>query len=310
MPATLDERAIRLIRQHAATSRLLGVGFVPVSPIAPAISAAIAPAAPAASDVSWAMAPPVSRQVEPKPKSRPTPASPAPAGSSAPAVVYSPIEIPSGELAPKKAQALLDEVCGRYEADAPHQYFATDHHNIVFGEGDPRARLMFVGEAPGEQEDLQGRPFVGRSGQLLEKMIIAMGLSRETVYIANVLKTRPPNNQTPTVEEAQLCAGYLFDQIRIIRPEVIVTLGLPASRLLLGTKEPMRAIRGSFRQFPSGSGEDIFARLGQAWEGEPVPVMPTYHPAYLLRSYTAENRKKVWGDLKQVMDRLGLIAKA
>ena len=165
----------------------------------------------------------------------------------------------------------------------------------MFGEGDPCARLMFVGEAPGAEEDRTGRPFVGRSGELLGKMIGAMGLSREKVYIANVLKTRPPDNATPTSDEIRLCAPYLFKQIAIIQPEVIVCLGLPASRALLQTMDSMSRMRGrwaSFRPPPPAQ--------------EPIPVMPTYHPAFLLRSYTEENRAKVWSDLRQVMDRLGL----
>jgi DNA polymerase len=133
---------------------------------------------------------------------------------------------------------LLDELRQRYEREAPHSRFVTDHHSIVFGEGDPCARLMFVGEAPGAEEDRTGRPFVGRAGQLLDRMIHAMGLSREDVYIANVLKTRPPNNATPTTDECAACAPYLFEQIMIIRPEVIVSLGLPASRTLLTSAAP------------------------------------------------------------------------
>ncbi len=152
---------------------------------------------------------------------------------------------------------------------------------------------MFIGEAPGEEEDRQGKPFVGRSGQLLDKMIVAMGLSRAEVYIANVLKTRPPNNATPTTEEARLCSPYLFEQIRIIAPKALVTLGLPATRLLLGTMDPMGKLRGRWHEFVDPA-------------GRVVPVMPTYHPAYLLRNYTAEERGKVWSDLKQVMDKLGL----
>jgi DNA polymerase len=128
-------------------------------------------------------------------------------------------------------------------------------------------------------------------------MIVAMGLKREQVYIANVLKTRPPDNATPTGEEIRLCAPYLYDQIRIVHPEVIVTLGLPATRAILGTMDSMSRLRGRWTSFtPPGPG------------AKPIPVMPTYHPAFLLRSYTEENRAKVWSDLKQVMDRLSLTA--
>ncbi len=193
-------------------------------------------------------------------------------------------------------QARLDALRSAYEAHAPHQHFHTQFTNIVFGEGDPRADLMFIGEAPGEQEDLTGRPFVGRAGQLLEKMIQAMGYSRQRVYIANVLKTRPPNNATPTTQEAALCEPYLIEQIRIIEPKVIVTLGLPATQLLLKVSSPMRSMRGRWHRLPAQNMP----------EGMPaVEIMPTYHPAYLLRSYTQENRRKVWSDLTQVMDKLG-----
>jgi DNA polymerase len=186
----------------------------------------------------------------------------------------------------------LEAIRKRYIEDSPHQHFVTDHHSIVFGDGDPCARLMFIGEAPGADEDKVGKPFVGRAGQLLEKMIIAMGLSRSQVYIANVLKTRPPNNATPTLEEAQLCAPYLYDQVVAVAPLVIVTLGLPATRLVLKTDQSMSALRGRWASF--------------TYKGFTVPVMPTYHPAFLLRSYTPENRGKVWSDLQQAMTKLGM----
>jgi uracil-DNA glycosylase len=190
------------------------------------------------------------------------------------------------------AQARIDAVRARYEADAPHRHFVTSFTNLVWGEGDPCAKLMFVGEAPGAEEDRTGRPFVGRAGQLLEKMITAMGLSRGKVYIANVLKTRPPNNATPTSDEVARCAPYLFDQIAAVRPKVIVTLGLPASRCLLNSDQSMGNLRGRWTPFTHGS----FT----------CEVMPTFHPAFLLRQYTAENRGKVWSDLQQVMAKLGL----
>lgn len=308
----LDAKAVRLIRQHAHTARLLGVDFVALGDGYDYVETAAEPDAPVTGPIAGGGHEGIAGGSGGDPEAGGEPeaqieAKPMFAARSAarPAASYTPVEVPGDKTSREVAQTLLDEVRARYEADAPHQHFVTDHHSIVFGEGDPCARLMFVGEAPGEQEDKEGRPFVGRSGVLLEKMIVAMGLSRETVYICNVLKTRPPNNQTPTVDEAALCAPYLFDQIRVVRPEVIVTLGLPASRLLLGTTEPMRAMRGSFREFPSGSGSGIFGGFELGWAGDPIPVMPTYHPAYLLRSYTPENRKKVWSDLQKVMDRLG-----
>ncbi len=185
----------------------------------------------------------------------------------------------------------------KYEADAPHSKFVTAHSQIVWGDGSLTSRLVFVGEAPGAEEDKQGIPFVGRSGQLLEKMIRAMGLSRETVYICNVLKTRPPDNATPTSNEIALCEPYLREQVAILAPEAIVTLGLPASRALLHTDESMTKMRGRWRTYALPDG-----RL--------VPLMPTFHPAYLLRNYTVEARAQVWSDLKQVMDKLGLVSPA
>lgn len=212
---------------------------------------------------------------------------------------------PLPRLPGEQARDWLARLRERYERDAPHSKFVTDHHSIVFGEGDPLARLMFIGEAPGAEEDKVGRPFVGRAGQLLDKMIIAMGLKRESVYITNVLKTRPPNNATPTFDEAAACAPYLFEQIAIVRPEVIVTLGLPATRLLLHTAEAMSRLRGRW------SGFTIPSTLPHPETLPPIspaviPVMPTYHPAFLLRSYTTENRQRVWSDLLMVVDRLGL----
>lgn len=163
--------------------------------------------------------------------------------------------------------------------------------HTVFGEGDPDANLMFVGEGPGENEDLTGRPFVGRAGELLEKQIQAMGLKRAQVFICNVVKCRPPENRNPAPDETAACTPYLMRQIEIVRPKAIVTLGLPATQFLLNTKMPMNKMRGRWH----------------AWRG--IDLMPTYHPAYLLRNYTAETRRMVWSDLQMVMEKLGLKGK-
>jgi DNA polymerase len=166
----------------------------------------------------------------------------------------------------------------------------------VFGEGAPDAQLLFVGEGPGEDEDRQGRPFVGRAGQLLNQMIVAMGLRREDVFIANVVKCRPPGNRTPLPDEAVTCTDlYLWRQMRIIRPRVIVTLGNPATQALLGAVQGITKIRGRWHKMRP---------VAEGLEG--IPVMPTFHPAYLLRQYTPENRKAVWEDLQKVMEFLGL----
>ncbi len=306
MPADASQadpaRAARLVAQHARTSALLGVDFVPVYtdrvPAAREHVAAVAPRRPVRVEAPSEL-PNTPRQAPARAEAPAPPASVAPAGIE---------EIRLSDDVPESrehAQRLLDELKARYEADAPHQHFVTDHNTIVFGEGDPKARLMFVGEAPGAEEDRTGRPFVGRAGQLLEKMIAAMGLSREGVYICNVLKTRPPGNQTPTSEEARLCEPYLREQIRIVAPEAIVTLGLPATRLLLQTSASMREMRGRWAQYPP-TGDDTTGDDVPGTGAAPTPVMPTYHPAFLLRSHTPENRAKVWADLRMVMDRLGL----
>lgn len=165
------------------------------------------------------------------------------------------------------------------------------HHTrtqTVFGEGDVDARIFFIGEGPGESEDLSGRPFVGRAGQKLDEMIQAMGLQREQVYIANIVKCRPPGNRVPMSDEAAICTPYLERQLEIVRPEVIVTLGLSATQYMLQVKQFMGRMRGRWH----------------SWRG--IKLMPTYHPAYLLRNYTQETRAAVWSDLKQVMVELGL----
>ncbi len=159
---------------------------------------------------------------------------------------------------------------------------------FVFGEGNPSARLMFIGEGPGRDEDLQGRPFVGKAGELLDRMIGAIGLRREDTYIANVVKCRPPDNRTPLPEEARACLGYLRRQIELIRPDVIVTLGATPLRELLGVSEGITRIRGQWRQVEVG--------------GRRIPVMPTFHPAYVLRQYTQDVRRAVWEDLKAAKD--------
>lgn len=167
----------------------------------------------------------------------------------------------------------------------------------VFGEGNPDADIVFVGEAPGAEEDRTGRPFVGRAGQLLTDMIAAMGLTREDIYICNMLKCRPPNNRTPNPQEIQCCWDYLVRQLQIIRPKVIITLGNPATKGLLNTKIGITRLRGQWQSLPD---------IGAGLEG--IPVMPTFHPSYVLRQYTPDNRRNVWSDLQQVMGKLGLKA--
>jgi DNA polymerase len=196
---------------------------------------------------------------------------------------------------PSRRTEALEALRMRHDATCSHCSTATAHTQTVFGEGSPTARLMFIGEAPGENEDRTGRPFVGRAGEKLDEMIAAMGLRREQVYVANVLKSRPPENRTPLQHEVDACGPFLIEQILIIRPEVIVTLGGPATKLVLGTEEGITRLRGLWAAWTPPTG-----RM------DPIPVMPTYHPAYLLRNYTPKTRAEVWADLKAVMGRLGL----
>ena len=183
------------------------------------------------------------------------------------------------------AEQLSDlEVFARQVAGCTRCGLAQGRTQVVFGVGDPHADLMFVGEAPGHEEDLQGLAFVGRAGQLLTKIIEAMGKTRDNVYIVNVLKCRPPNNRNPEPDEVASCMPFLEEQIRLISPKVIVTLGTFAAQAVLGTDEPIGRMRGRWR---SARG---------------VRVMPTFHPAFLLRS--PDRKKDVWEDMKLVRDYL------
>jgi len=166
--------------------------------------------------------------------------------------------------------------------------------NAVPGEGNPAARIMFVGEAPGADEDAQARPFVGRAGQLLDKIIKACGLKREDVWIGNILKCRPPDNRDPRPEEIIACLPYLQRQIELINPEIIVALGAHAAKTLLDTPKAIGQLRGVFHEYVPGMGK------------RPIKLMATFHPAYLLRNYSDDNRRKVWEDMKKVLAELGL----
>jgi uracil-DNA glycosylase family 4 len=171
-------------------------------------------------------------------------------------------------------------------------HLAEFRHSVVFGVGNPNADLMFVGEAPGADEDMRGEPFVGRAGELLTRIIETMGFTRSTVYIANVLKCRPDmpkgssGNRPPTPEEMQTCLPYLRAQIEIIQPKVMVALGGIAMRGLFGTSEPMKSLRGRWHTFGD------------------IPVMATFHPSYLLRNQALSEKRKVWEDMLLVLERL------
>jgi DNA polymerase len=194
-----------------------------------------------------------------------------------------PIKRAQKEQALTALKAEIESACKQYLSDICTR--------TVFGEGDADAPILFIGEGPGAEEDKTGRPFVGRSGQLLDKMIAAIGYKREQVYIANVVKLRAadwvegpngrrPQDRPPNPDEVARGIVFLHRQVEIIRPKVIVTLGAPAVKHLTGTTEGVTKIRGTWLQYRG------------------IPVMPTYHPSFVLRAYTEENRRKVWSDLK------------
>jgi uracil-DNA glycosylase family 4 len=185
-------------------------------------------------------------------------------------------------LAPADALAALHQVIG--PACTRCKLHTLGRRQVVFGVGNPQARLMFVGEAPGEDEDKQGEPFVGRAGQLLTKIIEAIGMTREQVYIANVIKCRPPGNRNPEPDEVLTCEPFLFEQLGIIQPRIVVALGKFAAQSLLRTTEPITKLRG--RVFD--------------WRG--ASLIPTFHPAYLLRNPPA--KREVWEDMKKVRELL------
>ena len=231
----------------------------------------------------------------------------APAGSEAPLprrpgalpiVIDSPDLPPlcDRELSPEEAREALESLNAAHVVRCTKCELHRGRTKTVFGHGNPRPDLVFVGEGPGADEDIQGLPFVGRAGQLLTKMIEAMTLKREQVYICNVVKCRPPNNRTPTDDEMHACSPYLMRQLAILRPKIIVALGRPAAQTLLATSAPIGQLRGHFHSFPP---PDLVRP-----EFPTIPLMPTFHPAYLLRS--PNEKGKAWSDLKQVMARLGI----
>ncbi len=201
---------------------------------------------------------------------------PAPSKSKPAPKVEAPSVIVPGET--------LDEV-RRELGECTRCKLCNGRSQIVFGSGNPRAELVFVGEGPGEEEDKQGIPFVGAAGQLLTKMIEAMKFNRDTVYICNVVKCRPPGNRNPEPEEIQSCEPFLRAQLRVIKPKVIVALGKFAAQTLLREDTAITRLRGQWRKY------------------EGIDLMPTFHPAYLLRS--PDEKKKAWMDLQEVMKRLG-----
>jgi len=215
-----------------------------------------------------------------------------PAVAPPPVTAFAPL--PAASLSRDEKKHLLAELNEEHVKGCVRCELSKTRTQTVFGEGDPDASIVFVGEGPGGTEDATGRPFVGRAGQLLDDMIKAMGLRRDQVYIANIVKCRaflqgpPPKDRPPTTDETATCSPYLVRQLEIIHPKAIVALGLPATKYILSTNQSMSSMRGRWAD----------------WRG--IKVMPTYHPAYILRAYTEENRRAVWNDLQQVMAYVGL----
>ncbi len=197
------------------------------------------------------------------------------------------VQPPAAQTAPQPAAPRLETLEGIRDelGDCTRCLLHQGRKKLVFGEGAPEAAVMFVGEGPGHDEDLQGRPFVGRSGQLLTDIIVkGMQMRREDCYIANVVKCRPPENRDPLPEEAKTCLPFLLRQIRAVKPKVIITLGRVAAQYLLDTEESVARLRNRFHDL------------------EGIPVMPTFHPSYLLR--TPAKKRETWDDIKMVLARL------
>lgn len=199
------------------------------------------------------------------------------------------LSAPAAEMSPAPAASAgvretLDDI-RREMGECRRCALGAGRTNLVFGTGNPAARLMIIGEAPGRDEDLRGEPFVGETGQLLTKIIEAMGFAREDVYICNVLKCRPPHNRDPAPVEIEACSSLMFRQVKAVAPEAILALGTFAVQAILGTKEPISRLRGRFHDYHG------------------IPLMPTFHPAFLLRN--PERKREVWDDVRQVMGLLG-----
>ncbi len=194
--------------------------------------------------------------------------------------------VPQGATAPATGRRLSLETVREDLGECTRCGLCEGRQNIVFGDGNPDAALMFIGEGPGQEEDRRGLPFVGRAGELLTQMIErGMGIPRSEVYICNIVKCRPPRNRTPLADEVAACRPFLDGQIDAVQPKVIVSLGKPATSLLLGRNVAISRVRGTW----------------QSYRG--IPLMPTFHPAFLLRQYTEENRRLVWEDLKAALAR-------
>ena len=230
-------------------------------------------------------------------------------GDESPAVealaVEDAVPADAGQLAailsdkPAALRVIRDEI-----GDCKRCGLCQERTKIVFGVGDPHARIMFVGEGPGADEDAQGEPFVGRAGQLLNNMITAMGIRREDVYIGNVVKCRPPKNRAPERDESDTCGPFLMRQISVVRPEIIVALGATAAKFLLGATDSMANLRGHIYDFHPGLHPNAPRTAAERDPEFTTKLVVTYHPAYLLRD--PRQKKETWLDLQIVMKYLGM----
>ncbi|MGH7972712.1 MAG: uracil-DNA glycosylase [Limisphaerales bacterium] len=281
--------------QHLETLKARGVRYVPVSAQA---LAGLGPARPTSSPRPARPAPaqPAPRLITKPAPVVPTSAQPQPTDQAAllPAPAEASSAITAGALSPEAKAAAFADLRARALACVKCAHLASSRKNVVFGVGNTNAELMFIGEAPGADEDIQGEPFVGKAGQLLTKIIETMGLSRDSVYIANILKCRPDTpgqsagNRKPRPEEMQTCIPFLHEQIDLIKPQVIVALGATAVDGLLGPTIGITRLRGNWRTYRG------------------IPLMPTYHPAYLLRNQALIEKRRVWEDMLQVMEKLNM----
>ncbi len=285
--------------QHLQELKAHGVRFVPVAPETLAALSQPRKVMPAQSPSAPPAPPP---RAEMKPPARPAPAAPKPADQRPAVEQMLSLALPgeaaitpsAAVLSPEAKAAAFTELRERVLACMKCPHLAASRKNVVFGVGSLDAELMFIGEAPGADEDDQGEPFVGRAGQLLTKIIQAMGLTRDTVYIGNILKCRPDTpgqtagNRKPTAEEMNTCIPYLHEQIDLIRPKVIVALGATAVEGLLGKTIGITRLRGTWKTYRG------------------IPLMPTYHPAYLLRNQAPSEKRRLWEDMLQVIEKVGL----
>ena len=284
----MKKRGVKAVRLSSGTrERLRAAAAVPAS-VPAAVAGRAAPSPAPARAESSARGPVRGESVAPAPVPAASVARAAARPAAALPLAEETITLPDGDRA-VRLEALRQIVLPCVKCE----HLAAFRKHVVFGVGNPEARLMFVGEAPGADEDVQGEPFVGKAGQLLTKMIEAMGLKRSDVYIANVLKCRPdmppgaPGNRQPTAREMATCLPYLRKQVEVIQPKVMVALGLTAVKGLLGMEDiTMGRVRGHWQEFNG------------------IPVMPTYHPAYLLRNQAVSEKRKVWEDLLAAMERL------